>query len=110
MLQDLLYSIRMLAKSPGFTLVAVITLALGIGAGTAIFSVVDAVVLRGLPFDQHDRILAVLEDNPKRPGSGTTMPQNFLDWRDRQQSFAHLAATNRIQYRIRNEAGGLDST
>src|SRR5881227_3637697 len=93
---DLKTAFRSLRGSKTFTTVALVVLTLGIGAGTAIFSVVDAVVLRGLPFDQHDRIVAVLEWNPKRPASpATTMPQIFLDWRDRQQSFALLAATNR---------------
>ena len=102
-------AVRSLTHASTFTTVAIAVLALGIGAGTAIFSVVDAVVLRGLPFDEHDRIVAVLEHNPKRQVSGSTMPQIFLDWRERQQTFAHLAALNRLQYRVRNEAGGLDS-
>ena len=102
---------RSLRQSPTFTAVALIVLALGIGAGTAIFSIVDAVVLRGLPFDQHDRIVAVLENNPQRPGAPTmTMPQIFLDWRDHQQSFAFLAATNRQVMRARNVTGELENT
>ena len=106
---DVRYAIRSLRQSPTFTLVAVAVLALGIAAGTTIFSVVDAVVLRGLPFDEHDRIAAVLEHNPAQPLSGNTMPQNYLDWRERQQSFAHLAAVNRITFYARNEGGGLDT-
>ena len=102
-------AVRSLTHASTFTTVAIAVLALGIGAGTAIFSVVDAVVLRGLPFDEHDRIVAVLEHNPKRQVSGSTMPQMFLDWRERQQTFAFLAALNRMQYRVRNEAGGLDN-
>jgi putative ABC transport system permease protein len=102
-------AVRSLTHASTFTTVAIAVLALGIGAGTAIFSVVDAVVLRGLPFDEHDRIVAVLEHNPKRQVSGSTMPQIFLDWRERQQTFAQLAALNRVQYRVRNGAGGLDS-
>ena len=109
MRDDLKTAIRSLRASRGFTFVALTVLALGIGAGTAIFSVVDAVVLRGLPFDEHDRIVAILEHNPKRQVSGSTMPQIFLDWRERQQTFAQLAALNRLQYRVRNGAGGLDS-
>jgi putative ABC transport system permease protein len=107
---DLRDAVRSLRQSPTFTIVALVVLALGIGAATAIFSVVDAVVLRGLPFDQHDRITAVLEFNPARSElSGSTMPQNYLDWRERQQGFSALAATNRIQYRMRNEAGALEN-
>jgi predicted permease len=107
---DVRDAVRSLRQSPTFTLVALGVLVLGIGAATAIFSVVDAVVLRGLPFDEHDRIISVLEYNPERRElSGSTMPQNYLDWRERQQSFASLAATNRIQYRLRNERGGLEN-
>ena len=106
---DVRYALRSLRQAPTFTAVALVVLALGIGAGTAIFSVVDAVVLRGLPFDQHDRIVAVLEHNPKRPVGGSTLPQNYLDWRAQQQSFSHLAAVFRSIYRVRNEAGALEN-
>ena len=106
---DLRDAIRSLRHAGAFTTVAVATLALGIASATTVFSVVDAVVLRGLPFDHHDRIVAVLEDNPKRNVSGATMPQIYLDWRERQQSFAQFAATFRNNYRVRNAAGGLDS-
>jgi hypothetical protein len=85
MRDDLRTAIRSLRSSPTFTVVALIVLALGIGAGTAIFSVVDAVVLRGLPFDEHDRLVAVLEDKSRAAGlfGGTTTPQTYLDWRER---------------------------
>lgn len=79
---DVADAIRSLRQSPTFTAVALFVLALGIGASTAIFSVVDAVVLRGLPFDRHDRLISVNEHNPKQPKSvGSTMPQIYLDWR-----------------------------
>jgi putative ABC transport system permease protein len=106
---DVRDAVRSLRHAPAFTTVAIGVLALGIGAGTTIFSVVDAVVLRGLPFNRHDRIVAIVEHNPKRQVAGSTMPQIYLDWRDRQQSFLHLAATNRVQYRLRNADGGLDN-
>ena len=107
---DVRYAVRSLRQSPTFTLVALAVLALGIAAGTTIFSVVDTVVLRGLPFDEHDRIVAVLEHNLRRPqNSGSTVPQNYLDWRERQQSFAHLAAVNSLTQRARNESGGVEN-
>ena len=106
---DLRDAIRSLRHAGSFTTVAVVMLALGIASATTIFSVVDAVVLRGLPFDHHDRIVAVLEDNPKRNISGATMPQIYLVWRLRQQSFAQFAGTFRNSYRVRNAGGGLDS-
>ena len=74
MREDIKSAIRSLRSSPTFTAVALVVLALGIGAGTAIFSVVDAVVLRGLPFDEHDRLAVVLEFDPTRAdtlGGGT---------------------------------------
>ncbi len=92
---DLRNAIRALRAAPGFTTTALIVLALGIGASTAIFSVVDAVVLRGLPFDDANRIVAVLETNKARAGlpGGTAAPQNFLDWRAQQDVFEAIGAS-----------------
>ena len=94
MFDDLRTALRSLRGSPTFRTVALTVLALGIGAGTAIFSVVDAVVLRGLPFDEHDRIVAVLEHDTRRPdtfGGGRTTAQTYLDWRRLQESFEAIA-------------------
>lgn len=105
---DVTNAIRSLRQSPTFTIVALLVLALGIGAATALFSVVDAVVLRGLPFDEHDRLVAVLEFDTRRPitfGGGSTTPQTFQDWRDQQESFEALAAVGSTVYRLRNESG-----
>ena len=100
---------RSLLGAPTFTAVALIVLALGIGAGTAIFSVVDAVVLRGLPFDEHDRLAAILEHDTQRPttfGGGQNHPQTFLDWRRMQESFEAMAGVGSYGVlRMRNEAG-----
>jgi putative ABC transport system permease protein len=81
LLQDLKYSIRVLAKTPGLTAFAVVTLALGLGATTAIFSVVDGVLLRPLPFPQSSRLLAVCETNSQTEGFCVASPPDVEDWR-----------------------------
>ena len=98
MRDDLEAALRSLRSARGFTIVALIVLTLGIGATTAIFSVVDAVVLRGLPFDEHDRLVAVGERS-RRPEPGadpkdisTAAPQNYLDWVAGQRVFESMAA------------------
>jgi predicted permease len=108
MRDDLKTAIRSLRKSPATTVVALVVLALGIGAGTAIFSVVDAVVLRGLPFDEHDRIVAVLEHDTTRPttfGGGQTTAQMYLDWRRLQDAFEGVALVSNWMFRQRSETG-----
>jgi len=95
LLQDLRYGLRTLLKNPGFTLVAVITLALGIGVNTAIFSVVNGVLLRPLPFNQPERIVTLWENNVKDGiERDDVSPANFLDWRDRSRSFEEMAFAN----------------
>jgi putative ABC transport system permease protein len=91
--QDLRFGARMLLKNPGFTLIAIITLALGIGANTAIFSVVNSVLLRPLPYEAPDRLVYVWDSNPTAgfPRFASS-PPNFADWRQQQQSFEYLAA------------------
>src|ERR1700741_3337849 len=90
-IQDLRYGVRLMAKKPGFTLVAVITLALGIGANTAIFSVINAVLLRSLPFPEPDRLLVLAEKAHDGNRMGAAYP-NYEDWRARAQSFEAMAA------------------
>src|SRR5215207_4371866 len=90
-LKDIRYGLRSLLKHPGFTAIVVITLALGIGASTAIFSIVNSVVLRRLPYPTADRIVAIQELNPEGKRIQVTGP-NFIDWRAQNTVFEHLAA------------------
>jgi putative ABC transport system permease protein len=90
MLQDVRFGLRMLRKNPGFTAVAILTLALGIGANTAIFSVVDAVLLRSLPFWNADRLVAVSETHPAIPEIGASAA-DYRDWQMQSHSFQGLA-------------------
>jgi putative ABC transport system permease protein len=91
--QDLRYGIRMLRKQPGYTLVAVITLALGIGANTAIFSVVNAVLLGALPYADADRLAIVWETQRKRNWAENVINLgNFFDWKEQNTVFADMAA------------------
>ncbi len=91
LLQDLRYAFRLLAKSPVFTGIAVLTLALGIGANTAIFSVVNAVLLRPLAFRDASRLVLIAERNPYATIS--TSYENYVDWRDQSHSFESMEAT-----------------
>jgi putative ABC transport system permease protein len=95
--QDVRYAARSLRKSPGFTFVAAITLALGVGANTAIFSVVNAVMLRPLPFSNPGQLVRIWESNVERgwPAFGVSNP-NFLDWRAHAKSFQAMAAEANI--------------
>jgi putative ABC transport system permease protein len=91
--RDFRYALRALHRSPGFTAVAVLTLALGIGANAAIFSVVDAVLLRPLPYPEPDRLVRIWESSLKYDSPRNVVnPFNFLDWRDHSQSFESMAA------------------
>src|SRR5262249_6094262 len=88
--QDLRYAFRSLRASPGFTLVAILTLAIGIGANTAIFSFVDAVLLKPLPYQNADRIVEVMERRPDGGLNGIST-LNYLDWKNQNTSFQYMA-------------------
>jgi putative ABC transport system permease protein len=99
--KDLRYGLRLLAKQPGFSLLAALTLALGIGANTAIFSVVNAVLLRPLPYAQADRLVVLWGNFHKL--NITRLPAKaaeYLDYRDQTRSFAEVAASNSTDYNL----------
>src|SRR5918995_3657521 len=99
MLQDIRYGLRMLLKNAGFTIIAVLTLSLGIGANTAIFSVVNGVLLRDLPFPEAGRIVTLWENNTVDGlERDDVSPANFLDWRERQKSFEEIAFANPFSF------------
>jgi len=92
LLQDVRYGLRTLIRQPGFAATAILTLALGIGATTAIFSVVNAVVLRPMPFDQPDRVMVVTNMNTRTGTRNTTISgPDFVDWRAQNRSFELLS-------------------
>lgn len=94
---DLIYAVRMLRKNPGFAAAAVITLALGIGANTAIFSVCNAVLFKPLPYAEPDR-LVTLSERQHDGKLGNVAPANFVDWRDANRSFSGMAAVRESSF------------
>lgn len=98
-LSDLRYGFRMLTKNPGFTAVAVLTLALGIGATTAIFSVVDAVLLRPLPYRDSGQ-LVVMREKAHGVGNVSVSYPDFLDWRQQSRAFAAMAAAHNVGFSL----------
>jgi putative ABC transport system permease protein len=92
LLKDIRYGVRGLFKRPGFTAIAVITLALGIGANTAIFSIVNAVLLRPLPYPQPDQLVVLRETSAQGRVTESVSAGDFLDWRQQTQAFENMAA------------------
>ena len=105
MFQDLRFGLRMLLKKPGFTLIAVFTIALGIGANTSIFSVVNAVLLRPLPFDDPERLVMVWNKGAEAAGGDRTplAVADLLDWRAQSRSFVEIGAFQNVMF---NYTGG----
>jgi putative ABC transport system permease protein len=89
-MQDLRFAFRQLSKSPSFTVVAALTLALGIGANSAIFALVDATLLRPLPYKDPERLVAIWENSPMTARSYVS-PPNMLDWNARSRTFEKIA-------------------
>jgi hypothetical protein len=103
-LQDIRYGWRMLARNPGFSAIAVLTLAIGIGASTAIFSVVDTVLLRPLPYQQPDRLVVVSETLPKMSSDEIGVSAGeYQDYRDRNHSFSQVAAYESAGFNLTGE-------
>jgi putative ABC transport system permease protein len=102
MIADLRYALRALVRSPGFTLAVVLTLALGIGANSAIFSVVYGVLIRPLPYAQPDRIVLLFTRYPQVGRSNTSLP-DFRDWREGTHSFEQLAARHGATFTLTGE-------
>ena len=99
MLIDFRYALRQLIKSPGFTLVAILTLALGIGANSAIFSVIEAVLLRPLPYPEPTQLYQFSETRPDLGEMSIAYP-NYLDWRATQRCFADLSVYRRDDFNL----------
>ena len=99
LLEDIRFGLRLLRKNPGFTAVAILTLALGIGANAAVFSVVYAVLLRPLPYRDPSRLVVLHETTPKVGDVSVSFP-NFLDWRAASHTFAQMAAVESVDFNL----------
>ena len=107
-MNDLKFALRQLRKSPGFTAIAIITLALGIGANTAIFSVINAVLLRPLPYPQPER-LVLIRERTNIFDSGSVSLSNYLDWRASQRGFTDLALFRRDDANLSGASGDVEA-
>jgi putative ABC transport system permease protein len=107
LLQDVRYGLRMLAKTPAFTATAVLTLALGIGANTAIFSVVDAVLLHSLPYQNPAQLVTIGAINPQGEKDAIS-PGDFADWSEQARAFQGLAAYKQMEFHVLAGAGEPD--
>src|SRR5215471_14199841 len=103
-MNDLKFALRRLRKSPGFTFVVVMTLALGIGANAAIFSIVNAVLLRPLPYPNADRIMILNESSGPGQDYSVALP-DYFDWRNDNIVFEHLSATHKESRNLSGVSG-----
>src|SRR4029079_18768570 len=103
--QDIRYGARMLIKNPGVTIIVIIALALGIGANTAIFSVVNTVLIRPLPYDESERLVFLNEKSPVLDEMSISYP-NFTDWREHNQTFEKMGVYNRGSYNLTRAGAG----
>ena len=104
MIKDIRYALRTLARRPGFTAVAVITLALGIGANTAIFSVVNGVLLRPLDYPEPERLVALRESNASKQPDSQVSPANFREWRRQNTVFSDMAVYRTVSYNLTGDS------
>src|SRR5450631_2106304 len=105
--QDVRYGVRRLGKDPAFTTVALLTLALGMGAATAIFSVVDTVLMKPLPFRDPERLLVIWESNPSQNRYKLAVaPTNFLAWWERSHAVEQLAALQDVHVNLNGGPNG----
>src|SRR5246500_577429 len=105
-LKDILYGVRNLARTPGFTAVAVVTLALGIGANTAIFSVVQNVQLRPLPYPHPENLVEIWNTYPPQIPRAGLSPGDHADWRQQATSFSEMGAYGQISKGFNLTGGG----
>src|SRR5215207_3564167 len=106
LIKDILYGFRSLLKRPGFTAIALIALALGIGANTAIFSLVNAVVLQPLPFPDPDRLVWMWGNIRNGGNRASVSPPDFLDFRSQNKTFEQIAASGTLPIPVNFTGGG----
>src|SRR5215469_6811042 len=99
LISHLRYTIRLLLKSPGFSIITVLIMGLAIGANTAIFSLVDAVLLESLPYPDPEKLCAIMDTSPAYPKMSVAYP-DYLDWRANQHSFEDLAVFRRDNFNL----------